>query len=315
MENIVLTDLSAMSYQAFFSNLNTMDTDDVEATILEAVLSYIKQYGNKFGTNNIVITCDSPKSFRKDIYPAYKEKRKTARAEKSEEEKEMQRAMLAFLPTLKSILKHIGFNNVLEQWGLESDDIMASITKNDVLSHYVVITADEDLFQIIKSNVDMYSPMKQKLYTYTNFIDEFNFEPQNWWKVKALAGCTSDNVIGVKGVSDKKGAKTAVKFFNKTLKETSKIYQTIHTDETKQLYRHNVPLVKLPYKGCNNFELVNNRFNKKEFLSICEEYELPYNKGDLLEDWKCFFLGNNIKSKPIGNLYKTNKRLKRKNKK
>lgn len=291
MDNILLTDLSALSWQAFYSNLDNMDIDDVESAILESILNYIKQYGKKFNTNNIVVCCDSPKSLRKEIYPEYKEKRKTARQEKSEEEQELQKAMLQFLPELKRILFKIGFKNILEQEGYEADDIFASIVYNDILSHYTLITADEDLFQCLRSNIDMYSPMKQKLYTYHSFIDEFNFEPQNWWKIKALAGCTSDNIIGVKGVSDKNGAKTAVKFFNKELNKTSKIYQKIHLQESKDLYKSNIPLVKLPYKGCNKFEIVENRFNKKAFLNICDEYQLPFSNDELLEDWREFFLG------------------------
>ena len=308
MEHYLLTDLSSINWTAFYANKN-MDIKDVKSCVLESILFYIKKYGIMFETNNIIFCCDSLYNIRKEIYPQYKEHRKQIREEKTEEELKLQKELYKFIPEIKIILKRIGFLNVFEISGFEADDIVASITNNDLLNKFTILSSDADLFQCLKGNVDMYSTSKQKLYTYHSFVDEFDFEPQNWWKIKALAGCTSDNITGLKGLTDKNGAKTAVKFFNKTLNKDSKIYQKINTKETIELYKKNIPLVKLPMKGCTIPVIEENRFSKKEFVNICKEYLLPYKEESLLKQWENFFLGN-FYNKNINNIYKNHKKPK-----
>lgn len=61
--------------------------------------------------------------------------------------------------------------------------------------------------------------------------------------MKALAGCTGDNVKGISGV----GEITAAKWFAGTLNPTSKAYQDIN--DQLEVHNDNLPLVRLPFPG------------------------------------------------------------------
>ena len=54
-------------------------------------------------------------------------------------------------------------------------------------------------------------------------MEKYRIKPFEWHKVKAIAGCSSDNVKGVAGV----GEITAIKYLKGELKKESKAHQNI----------------------------------------------------------------------------------------
>jgi len=80
-------------------------------------------------------------------------------------------------------------------------------------------------------------------------IGEYGIAPSQWADVKAIAGCSSDGVEGVRGV----GEKTAAKFLRGNLKPASKAHQAIVAGNN--VWRRNLPLVRLPFPGVGKFDL------------------------------------------------------------
>ena len=91
------------------------------------------------------------------------------------------------------------------------------------------------MFQLLNKNVRLYDG--KTFTTYKKFTKTSNCTPEQWALVKALAGCPTDNIKGIRGV----GEKTAVKIIRGEHKKTLNDYRSV--------VEQNLPLVKLPYPG------------------------------------------------------------------
>ena len=100
--------------------------------------------------------------------------------------------------------------------------------------------------------------------------------------MKALAGCSTDSVPGIKGV----GEKTAIKYLKNELKESSKIYQRIISKEGWNIYKRNIELVKLPFTGTKIFKLKTDKLSATGWKEVVEQLgmksireRMPFGKG------------------------------------
>ena len=125
----------------------------------------------------------------------------------TEEEEESNRIAYEQFDKLKLVLPEMGFANVFEEKGYESDDIIASLVVGSD-ERTVVISSDKDLYQLL--NWCNICDIKGSVYTKNMFIREYKINPSGWKRVKSIAGCNTDNIKGVKGV----GEKTAIKYLN-----------------------------------------------------------------------------------------------------
>jgi len=203
---------------------------------LRQILSLSKQ----FETNKFLFCWDSAKNYRKDIYPIYKENR---RKDQTQEEQQLYKiAFKQFHELRMKVLPKFGFKNNFIQTGMEADDLIATITQN-YKEEIVIVSADQDLYQLLKPTVSMYSTKGKKLTTRKSFIKKYDITPKEWITVKQVAGCNTDNVKGIKGV----GEKTAIKYIKNKLGKHTKAYNSIVCGDT--IIERNEALVKLPFKG------------------------------------------------------------------
>jgi hypothetical protein len=163
------------------------------------------------------------------------------------------------------VLTRLGFKNNFIQTGLEADDIIASVVKDHAweFDQVYIVTSDEDLFQLLHNNVSIYNPREKKFYTKEDFINEKGIEPEMWHWVKAVAGCSGDNVKGIKGV----GEKTAIKFLRNELKPGNKWSEINQFDPS-----FNMSLVKLPHERTFPIELVPDALDFSMFEGLCLDY-------------------------------------------
>jgi len=151
------------------------------------------------------------------------------------------------------------------QKGYEADDIIASLTQTiPTTSEVVIISSDHDLFQCIKSNVCMHNPSTGKILTLQGFKKLYGITPQEFTMVKALAGCSTDNIAGIPGV----GEKTAIKYLKGELKDTTKAFQKIVSAEAVQIRKRNMSLVQLPYEGVNKFHLRPDQLSEAGWIQV-----------------------------------------------
>jgi DNA polymerase-1 len=141
----------------------------------------------------------------------------------------------------------MGFKNIFLKRGYESDDLIASLVRSsleDKKASIVIVSADHDLYQLISSQTSVYLLNKKKLYTQEDFTKEWGISPTQWIDVKSIAGCNSDNIIGIDGV----GEVLAAKYIRGQIKSSSNLFRKIA--EKSFVWRQNDTLVRLPYLGC-----------------------------------------------------------------
>lgn len=146
-------------------------------------------------THLAVIFDYSSKTFRNDIYPAYK----ANRPEPPED-------LRPQFPLTRDATR--AFNVAcIEMEGYEADDIIATLARQAVEAggSCTIISSDKDLMQLVRPGVDMFDPMKSLSIGPDQVFEKFGVTPDRVVDVQALAGDSTDNVPGAPGI----GLKTA----------------------------------------------------------------------------------------------------------
>jgi len=242
--------------------------EDSATGVIYGFLKQIPHLQEMFNTERVVFCWDSIHSKRQKIFPNYKKKRTDRYKELDEDEVKFEKEFRYQMKQLRKIyLKKIGYRNVFMQKGYEGDDIMASICKR--LPEYdsaILVTSDHDMYQCLQYNISIYNGTSFPIMTNQLFKKKFGLSSNDWCIVKALAGCSTDEVPGIKGV----GEKTAIKYLKGELKPTSKIYKKMQTPESKKIYERNRKLVFLPMKGTKEFVLREDRISQKGWEEVVD---------------------------------------------
>lgn len=185
---MILIDYNAIA----ISNVVAMKMDVEENMVRHMILNSIRmhrvKHKEKYG--EVVICCDGGKNWRKEYFPAYKHKRKSARKDSSMDWNELFRITDAVLQEIKENFPW----KVVEVAECEADDIIGEMVRytQEFGQHepVMIISGDKDFAQLQKfDNVAQYSPVQKK------FIKEDNPRLQIWNLV--LKGDTSDGVPNV----------------------------------------------------------------------------------------------------------------------
>jgi len=146
-------------------------------------------------THLAVIFDKSSKTFRNDIYPAYKAQRPEPPADLRPQFGLIKQATRAFnVPAI-------------EQDNYEADDLIATYARQAVEAGATcrIVSSDKDLMQLIRPGVTLYDTMKDRDVGEAAVIEKFGVTPDKVIDVQSLAGDSVDNVPGVPGI----GVKTA----------------------------------------------------------------------------------------------------------
>ncbi len=233
--------------------------------VIYGFLKTVSHFQELFDTPYVAFCWDSKTSKREEIFPAYKANRKgryedmdkdTIKLEK-EFRWQMKKLRREYLPT-------IGYRNVFVQKGYEADDIIASVCMNlSMMDEGIIISSDQDLYQLIRGSVSFYNPIKGKVLTLQGFKKLYEIIPEQWSIVKCLAGCSTDGVPGIKGI----GEKTIIKYLMGDLSETTKTYKKITRNSGKYI-RRNHPLVVLPFEGTKNPKLHKDKITQEGWNEV-----------------------------------------------
>lgn len=281
---LLLFDVSNVCSTDFYACQGKSQPFDSMATTLYTFLRRVVSMGERFHTSNMAFCFDGPTSKREALAASYKWRRHSG--EKLDAAKlETRRELKTQVRMLKGDLVELGFGNVWEEPGYEADDLLAAACHNIPGSH-VVVSSDGDMWQLLSDSTVIMSPRQgAEPLTKEAFEAEWNFPADQWWKVKALAGCGTDEVVGVKGV----GLKKAVAWFKGELPKHHAVYSLIKG--SKALYDANVLLVKLPFEGTPVPELHADRITKDGFREVLSRYGLlGMADGDFGARWRRLFV-------------------------
>lgn len=198
---IFLIDGSSFLYRAYYGMrpLHTPDGKPVQAVY--SFCRMIKKLANNFNPQYVALVWDSKgKTTRHEMFEDYKATRQAPPSDIFDQKEYIQQ-----FADLVGIAQ-------LEQSGLEADDLMYSLAKEqaDAGETVVFVTSDKDMGQALTDKILMFDSFKDKL------IDPQEFEAMMGFPVKklpfyfSLLGDASDNIPGVRGI----GKKTAVQLVN-----------------------------------------------------------------------------------------------------
>jgi DNA polymerase-1 len=167
----------------------------------------------------IAVAFDTGKTFRDDIFPAYKGTREKMPDDLS--------------PQIGRIRQMVDAFNIprLEMEGYEADDVLGSIARIAAQQGLGVkiITGDRDLLQLVNERTIVYLAGDDQNYvTDEDVINKLGVPPVQVVDYKALVGDKSDNIPGVAGI----GEKTAISLLQK-FSTLDNIYQNIDQVENR----------------------------------------------------------------------------------
>ena len=262
--NLLILDCHYLAYRALHT-MGHLSHHEVKTGVVFGFLKDVVALRDDFASDRLVFCWDVGESRRRKLYPAYKLKRHSKQLT-PDEEKAYDEFRVQVKKLRRDYLPRIGFRNNFWQSGYESDDIIASIAA-DVQDgdEAVVVTADRDLYQVLRPNVMLYNPHQHRLTTLQSFKREHGISPKQWARVLAMAGCGSDEVEGIRGV----GTKTALKYLRDELKQDSRAYAAIKAG--RDIVLRNKPLVKLPFEGTRTFELQEDEVTESGWRDVIDE--------------------------------------------
>ena len=239
---MILVDMNQISLASVMMHLNITKRNSVEPgmvrhMILNSLRMYRQMFNEEYG--ELVICYDSKHYWRRDYYPEYKASRKKTRDSSGHDWDDI----FEFLNMMKEEIKDNFPYKVLEVYGAEADDIIATLCHELEFDNgkTLILSGDKDFVQLQKyRNVSQYSPITKK---FVNGID-----PSEYLYEHVLKGDTGDGVPNVlspdntfvDGLRQKPLSKKKITEWAGPMCE-----QMLPNDEVKRNYQRNKKLIDL----------------------------------------------------------------------
>lgn len=229
MEKLFLLDAYALIYRSYYAFIKNprINSKGKNTSAVMGFLNTLNEVITKEKPTHIGVAFDHGKTFRNEVFPAYK-----AQREETPED------IKASVPVIKDILEayHIP---ILQVDGFEADDVIGTLATQagrQGIETYM-LTPDKDYGQLVADNVYMFRPRHGGGYDKigkAEISDKYGISsPAQVIDLLALMGDSADNFPGCPGV----GEKTAVKLIN----EFGSIDSLLnHTDQLKGKMREKV---------------------------------------------------------------------------
>ena len=185
---MIVIDMNQISVASLMMHLHMnkgeLEEDMVRHMILNSVRMYRTMFNEDYG--EIVLAYDSRAYWRKEIFPQYKSNR---RKNREEDDKDWD-SIFDVLNNIKEEIKEFLPYKVVEVYGAEADDVIATLCKHYQNEKVMIVSGDKDFIQLQKyDNVKQYSPITKKL------VD--GIDPKVYIKEHVLKGDKSDGVPNV----------------------------------------------------------------------------------------------------------------------
>lgn len=283
---VILIDCGCIGARAVFT-MGDLSYNEAPTGVIYGFLKEIQRIATEFKTSDFMFFWDSKKSLRKDLFPEYKEKRVDKRTKKQKEIWSIAYEQYDILR--EDYLPRMGWANQFLAYGYEGDDLLHQAAVQLHTDYEVImVTSDEDMYQSL-DYCSIYNPSTRKEFDRLDLMNKFGVLPEEWARMKCLAGCTSDEVPGIPGV----GNKTAIKFILGDLKRTHKTYNAIVSGVWTDVIKRNRKLVTLPFEGTPTLEFWENDLHLDSFVEICENLGMVTLLGHYsLTEWEKILNGS-----------------------
>jgi DNA polymerase I len=204
-KTLLLVDGSSYLYRAFHAMPDLRNSANEPTGAIQGVLNMLRRLHKDYPADYSACVFDAKgKTFRDDIYPAYKATRAA-----------MPDDLRPQIEPLHEAIKAMGWPLIMIE-GVEADDVIGALAKQ-AESHGVktiISTGDKDISQLVNENITVVNTMRDAFRRTDDVLDiagvenKFGIPPSLIIDYLTLIGDKVDNVPGV----DKVGPKTAVKW-------------------------------------------------------------------------------------------------------
>ena len=189
---MILVDFTQIAIGGIMVALNRgekLDEDLVRHLVLNSLRYYRSKFNEKYG--ELIICCDSKHYWRRDYFPNYKANRKKERQSTGHDWD----VIFECLNKVRDELREHFPYKVLEVYGAEADDIIATLVRSARLGELsLILSSDKDFIQLHGYQVDQFSPVSKKLLN--------NENPTNYLREHIIKGDRSDGVPNILSADD-----------------------------------------------------------------------------------------------------------------
>lgn len=209
MNKLLLIDGNSIMNRAFYGIPDMTTNDGRHTNAIYGFLNIILKVIEEEQATHICVAFDlKKKTFRHEMYEAYKGTRKGMPEELHEQ-----------MPRIKEILQAMHIR-IVEQEGFEADDLIGTLSKEGEREGFAVtiLSGDRDLLQLATDTVLVRIPKTKhgktevEDYYAKNVVETYGVTPLIFIDMKGLMGDTSDNIPGVPGIGEKTAAKLLAEY-------------------------------------------------------------------------------------------------------
>lgn len=236
---------ASIGFKQYGGNLTE---NDIRNLFLNSIVGMRKKYIDKYG-GPFILACDGKGYWRKDIFPYYKMKRATSRADSPMDWELIFNTLNKIYDEIQEYFPY----HLIKVDGLEGDDVIAALVKyfntneliNDGLFErrhdILILSADEDFLQLQQyGNVSQWSPIKKRFIRSPDPIKD-QYE-------KIIRGDAGDGVVNifsdddtfaVPGKRQRPASKGKVEPLLESLVETGKLPEDVDPIVQRNFDRNN----------------------------------------------------------------------------
>jgi DNA polymerase-1 len=278
---IILIDGSSYFFRAFHALPPLTNSKGQPTGAVYGVANMIKKLIKDYQPKVLAVVFDAKgKTFRDDLYPAYKAHRPAMPTELSSQ----------FKPLIQ-LLEAMGLPLLIIE-GVEADDVIGTLARQATESGLPVVisTSDKDMAQLVNQHVSLINTMSNYSMDIAGVKEKFGVNPEQMIDYLTLVGDSVDNVPGV----TKCGPKTAAKWLAEYLTLDNLMRQADQIGgkigEYLRLSLNHLPLSKQlvtiktdVHLPLSLNELLPKPANKEQLIELIREMEFKNWLKDLLE--------------------------------
>lgn len=196
---LILVDGSSYLYRAFHALPALMNSKGTPTGATYGIVSMLKRLIADYQPEKMAVIFDAKgKTFRDDLYPAYKATRQA-----------MPEELVKQIKPIHEIIAAMGIP-IISMEGVEADDVIGTLARmaTEQKCETIISTGDKDLAQLVNEHVTLINTMTNAVLDRQGVVEKFGVPPERIIDYLTLVGDTSDNIPGVPQV----GPKTAVKW-------------------------------------------------------------------------------------------------------
>ena len=210
MDKLFLLDAYAIIYRSYYAFINAprINSKGMNTSTIMGFCNTLNEVLTKEKPTHIAVAFDHGKTFRHDVFPAYKAQRQ-----------ETPEDIKLSIPIIKDILNAYNIP-ILQVDGFEADDIIGTIAHKADLAgmQTYMVTPDKDYAQLVTENVFMYRPRHGGGYDTMGpkeVCEKYGIDnTAQVIDLLGLMGDSADNFPGCPGVGEKTAIKLIMQFGN-----------------------------------------------------------------------------------------------------